>query len=225
MRKGGDSSSAVEKTRALSARQNARLRERLNELLAARGMSERRLAEVAGVSIGSVRSIGRTPGGPTLGTLLAIARALSLDSLDSLLGASALAKLTTPEPRDATDIDRVALRATAAPTAVVALSAEHEPTTLADEAKLFQLSIGGMPLMALEAISHFQQQAASDYLSRIVGQHLESLLRDELVQRDIETRGAYERRLATTSDLSDARRKTRPTRTSSNLKESDVRKR
>lgn len=72
----------------LTARQNARLRERLTALCEREGLSERALATKAGVSIGAVRSVGVTEAGPTLGTLLALARALRLQSIDQLLGPS-----------------------------------------------------------------------------------------------------------------------------------------
>jgi transcriptional regulator with XRE-family HTH domain len=75
----------------LTARQNARLRERVRALAQREGLSERALAARAGLSIGAVRSVGGTEAGPTLGTLLALARALGLHSVDQLLGPSALA--------------------------------------------------------------------------------------------------------------------------------------
>jgi transcriptional regulator with XRE-family HTH domain len=73
----------------LSARQNARLRQRLQALAKREGLSERALAGRAGLSIGAVRSVGGTAAGPTLGTLLALAKALRLQSIDQLLGPSA----------------------------------------------------------------------------------------------------------------------------------------
>lgn len=79
----------------LSARQNARLRERLAALRQRAGLSERALANKAGLSVGAVRSIGRTEKGPTLGTLLALTRALRLQSIDHLLGPSPTALLST----------------------------------------------------------------------------------------------------------------------------------
>ena len=78
----------------LSARQNARLRERVAALRQRAGLSERALATKAGLSVGAVRSIGTTDNGPTLRTLLALARALQLQSIDQLLGPSATALLT-----------------------------------------------------------------------------------------------------------------------------------
>lgn len=72
----------------ISARQNARLKERLVLLCRERGLSVRSLAARAGVSIGAVRGFGRSPFGPTLGTLLALAEALDLKSIDELLGPS-----------------------------------------------------------------------------------------------------------------------------------------
>ena len=78
----------------LSARQNARLRERLAALCEREGLSERALATKAEISIGAVRSIGKTETGPTLGTLLALTRALRLQSIDQLLGPSPTALLT-----------------------------------------------------------------------------------------------------------------------------------
>lgn len=78
----------------LSARQNARLRARLSYLRRGEGLSERALAERVGLSYGAVRSIGRTAGGPTLGTLLAIVKGLNLRSIDELLGPAGLALLS-----------------------------------------------------------------------------------------------------------------------------------
>ena len=78
----------------LSARQNARLRERLLALCEREGLSERALAAKAGLSVGAVRSIGRTETGPTLGTLLALSRALELQSIDQLLDPSSTALLS-----------------------------------------------------------------------------------------------------------------------------------
>ena len=78
----------------LTARQNARLRERLAVLCKREGLSERALATKAEISIGAVRSIGQTENGPTLGTLLALTRALRLQSIDQLLGPSPTALLT-----------------------------------------------------------------------------------------------------------------------------------
>ncbi len=73
----------------LSARQNARFRERIRALAEREGLSDRALAERAGLSIGAIRSLGGTAAGPTLGTLLALAKALRVQSLDQLLGPSA----------------------------------------------------------------------------------------------------------------------------------------
>ena len=77
----------------LSARQNARLRERIQALAKREGLSERGLAEKAGLSVGAVRTVGGTVAGPTLGTLLALTKALRLQSIDELLGPSATALL------------------------------------------------------------------------------------------------------------------------------------
>lgn len=74
----------------LSARQNARLRQRLALLCGQQGLTGRALAAKAGLSIGTVRSVGRTSSGPTLGTLLALAKALGVSSLDQLLGPSGM---------------------------------------------------------------------------------------------------------------------------------------
>jgi len=78
----------------LSARQNARLRARFTDLRRGQGLSERGLAEQVGLSYGAVRSIGRTVGGPTLGTLLAVARGLNLKSIDELLAPAGLTLLS-----------------------------------------------------------------------------------------------------------------------------------
>ena len=72
----------------LSARQNARLRERLDALCEREGVTKRELAARAGISVGAVRTIGKTEAGPTLGTLLALTKALRLKSIDELLGPS-----------------------------------------------------------------------------------------------------------------------------------------
>lgn len=74
----------------LSARQNARFRDRIRALAEREGLSDRALAERSGLSIGAVRSLGETAGGPTLGTLLALAKALRVQSLDQLVGPSAM---------------------------------------------------------------------------------------------------------------------------------------
>ena len=78
----------------LSARQNARLRERLLALCERQGLSERALAAKADISAGTVQRIGKTDTGPTLATLLALTRALRLQSIDQLLGPSPTALLT-----------------------------------------------------------------------------------------------------------------------------------
>ena len=78
----------------LSARQNARLRERLVALREREGLSERALAARAGISVGAVRSVGETKNGPRLATLLALTGALGLQSIDQLLGPSPAALLT-----------------------------------------------------------------------------------------------------------------------------------
>jgi hypothetical protein len=81
----------------LTARQNARLRERVLALAEREGLSERGLAEKAGLSIGAVRAVGGTVAGPTLGTLLALTKALQLQSIDELLGPSATALLANQD--------------------------------------------------------------------------------------------------------------------------------
>lgn len=86
----------------LTARQNARLRARVKALTKREGLSERALAVRAGVSIGAVRSVGRTAAGPTLGTLLALAKALRLQSLDQLLGPSGSALMARQDQLEAT---------------------------------------------------------------------------------------------------------------------------
>lgn len=85
----------------LSARQNARLRERLVALREREGLSERALATKAGLSVGAVRSIGGTKNGPRLATLLALTRALGLQSIDQLLGPSPAALLTSHDRLEA----------------------------------------------------------------------------------------------------------------------------
>lgn len=85
----------------LSSRQNARLRERVEELRKREELSERALATRAEISIGAVRTIGRTKTGPTLGTLLALTRALRLQSIDQLLGPSPTALLTAQDELEA----------------------------------------------------------------------------------------------------------------------------
>ncbi|MCY3949807.1 MAG: helix-turn-helix transcriptional regulator [Acidimicrobiaceae bacterium] len=78
----------------LTAQQNARLRERLEALCEREGLSKRALATRAGLSAGAVQSIGATKAGPTLGTMLALTRALRLRSIDQLLGPTPTAFLT-----------------------------------------------------------------------------------------------------------------------------------
>ena len=85
----------------LSARQNARLRERLLAFREREGLSERALASKAGVGIGTVRDIGKTKAGPTLATLLALVEALRLQSVDQLLGPSPTALLTAHDQLEA----------------------------------------------------------------------------------------------------------------------------
>lgn len=85
----------------LSARQNARLRERLSALLKREGLSERKLADRAGVSIGAVRGVGTTVRGPTLGTLLALAKALKVSSIEELLGPSSTTLLSKHDQLEA----------------------------------------------------------------------------------------------------------------------------
>jgi hypothetical protein len=85
----------------LTARQNARLRERVRALAKREGLSERGLAEKAGLSIGAVRTVGGTDAGPTLGTLLALSKALRLQSIDELLGPSATALLANQDQLEA----------------------------------------------------------------------------------------------------------------------------
>jgi transcriptional regulator with XRE-family HTH domain len=86
----------------LTARQNARLRERMLALAKREGLSERGLADKAGLSIGAVRTVGGTEAGPTLGTLLALAKALGLQSIDELLGPSATAVWANQDRLEAT---------------------------------------------------------------------------------------------------------------------------
>lgn len=81
----------------LTARQNARLRQRLLALAEREGLSERGLAAKACLSVGAVRSVGGTDAGPTLGTLLALTTALRLQSIDELLGPSATALLANQD--------------------------------------------------------------------------------------------------------------------------------
>ena len=85
----------------MTARQNARLRERVKALARREGLSERGLAEKAGLSIGAVRTVGGTAAGPTLGTLLALTKALRLHSVDELLGPSATTLLTKQDQLEA----------------------------------------------------------------------------------------------------------------------------
>lgn len=85
----------------LTARQNARLRERVLALAQREGLSERGLACKAGLSIGAVRTVGGTAAGPTLGTLLALTKALQLRSIDELLGPSATALLANQDQLEA----------------------------------------------------------------------------------------------------------------------------
>ena len=81
----------------LSARQNARLQARVEALAQRAGLSTRQLATKAGLGVSTVRSVGTTGGGPTLGTLMALARALDLTSIDELLGPSALVLMESAE--------------------------------------------------------------------------------------------------------------------------------
>lgn len=85
----------------LTARQNARLRERVKALAEREGLSERGLADKAGLSIGAVRTVGGTAAGPTLGTLLALTKALRLQSIDELLGPSATTLLAKQDQLEA----------------------------------------------------------------------------------------------------------------------------
>lgn len=85
----------------LTARQNARLRERVRALAKREGLTVRGLADKAGLSIGAVRTVGGTKGGPTLGTLLALSKALRLDSIDELLGPSGTALLANQDELEA----------------------------------------------------------------------------------------------------------------------------
>lgn len=71
------------------------------------GLSKRALAHKAHISIGAVRSVGTTETGPRLGTLLALTRALELQSIDQLLGPWSIALLTADdqlETRVAADV-------------------------------------------------------------------------------------------------------------------------
>lgn len=85
----------------LTARQNARLRERVKALAERAGLSERGLADKAGLSVGAVRTVGRSVAGPTLGTLLALTKALGLQSVDELLGPSATTLLANQDQLEA----------------------------------------------------------------------------------------------------------------------------
>lgn len=70
---------------ALSARENARLRDRWRTLLRERHIAERDLAERLHVSPSTLTSVGRSPAGPTLATLMRIRDGLGLKSIDELL--------------------------------------------------------------------------------------------------------------------------------------------
>ena len=85
----------------LTARQNARLRERVKALAEREGLSDRALAGKAGLSVGAVRTVGQTAAGPTLGTLLALTKALRLQSIDELLGPSASTLLARQDELEA----------------------------------------------------------------------------------------------------------------------------
>lgn len=85
----------------LTARQNARLRERVKALTKREGLSERALADKAGLSVGAVRTVGGSVAGPTLGTLLALTKALGLQSVDELLGPSATTLLANQDQLEA----------------------------------------------------------------------------------------------------------------------------
>ena len=86
---------------SLTARQNARLQERLAALCEREGLSKRALAAKADISFGAVQNIGKTKTGPRLGTLLALTRALQLQSIDQLLGPSPTALLTASDQLEA----------------------------------------------------------------------------------------------------------------------------
>jgi transcriptional regulator with XRE-family HTH domain len=86
---------------SLTARQNARLKERVKALAQREGLTERSLAAKAGLSIGAVRAVGGTKAGPTLGTLLALTKALQLQSVDELLGPSATTLLANHDELEA----------------------------------------------------------------------------------------------------------------------------
>lgn len=101
---------------ALTARQNARLRERVKALAEREGLSERALADRAGLSIGAVRTVGGTAAGPTLATLLALTRALHLRSVDELLGPSGTSLLAGQDRLEA---------AVGEPTMTVVMAADH----------------------------------------------------------------------------------------------------
>jgi hypothetical protein len=59
------------------------------------------LADKAGLSIGAVRTVGGSVAGPTLGTLLALTKALRLQSIDELLGPSATTLLAKQDQLEA----------------------------------------------------------------------------------------------------------------------------
>lgn len=65
------------------------------------GLTVRGLADKAGLSVGAVMTVGGTKGGPTLGTLLALSKALRLDSIDELLGPSGTALLANHDELEA----------------------------------------------------------------------------------------------------------------------------
>ena len=96
----------------LTARQNARLRERLVALCEREGLSKRALALKADISIGAVRSVGTTQAGPRLGTLLALTRALELQSIDQLLGPGPTALLTADDQLETRVAEHVLLALT-----------------------------------------------------------------------------------------------------------------
>ena len=67
---------------------NTRLRRTFAALLKERHLHERGLADSLRVSPSTLTSVGRSPAGPTLATLLLIKEKLNLDAIDDLLGES-----------------------------------------------------------------------------------------------------------------------------------------
>jgi DNA-binding XRE family transcriptional regulator len=79
----------------LTARQNAQLRRNYKRALSAAELKESELALRLGVARHTLTDLGRSPAGPRLATLLAIARELGLYSIDELLGPSGTESMQT----------------------------------------------------------------------------------------------------------------------------------